>query len=141
MIICICFMKTLVMQLKCDLFAPWPNARACHYKLIYLFNRSRKYQSTHPLVLLQRKAKVPLLLVPGPRRTWRVQRCVIRGRRTRVAWRDGPCRVQSPTTSTRSEGCWVGWTRRALPPVRSCSTFKMPLGRGRSSYTFLMILY
>ena len=104
-------------------------------------HRSRKYQSTHLLVLLQRKAKVPLLLAPEPRRTWKVQRCMIRGRRTRIAWRDGPCRVQSPTTSTRSEGCWLGWTRRALPPVRFCSTFKLSLGRGRNSYSFLTILY
>ena len=50
--------------------------------------------------------------------------CVIRGRKTRVAWRDGPCWAQSPTTSTWSNGYRVGWTRRALPALRSCSTFK-----------------
>ena len=68
------------------------------------------------------------MTAPGPRRTWKVQRCMIRGRKTHAAWRDGPCRVQSPTTSTRSEDCWVGWTRRALPALRSCSTFKCPWG-------------
>ena len=68
---------------------------------------------------------------PGSSRTREVPR--FRDKRTDnpCRWRDGPCRVWSPATSTRSRGYRVWWTRRALPALGSCPTFKHPLGEGR----------
>ena len=130
--------------IKCDLylkFAPWPNARACHYKLIYLFNRSRKYQSTHLRVLLQRRPKEPECSSVESEDHLEGEEVRDKGTENPCRWIDGPCWVRSPTTSTRSKGYWAGWTRRALPPERSSPNLQRSLGRGRGSYSFLTILY
>ena len=76
----------------------------------------------------------------GPKEDPGGEGCVIRGRITRDAWRDGPCRVWSPATSTWSQGYRVRWTRRALPALGSSPNLQPSLGSEKKPQNVLSSL-
>ena len=53
---------------------------------------------------------------------------MIRGQTTCVAWRDGPCRVQSPTTSTRSRGYLAGVDAKGIASSKILSNLQTSKG-------------
>ena len=99
-------------MLKCDYlkYAPWPNARACLDKLIYVFiDLANTSQLTYGFCYRE-----------GQRCLWAAvldsedhlegEGCVI-GDKEPVSWdRRALLGVRSPTTSTSSRGYWAGWT-------------------------------
>ena len=103
-------------------YAPRPIAGACLYKLIYLLI-DLAINPTH-LRDLQRNTRE----LPGPKGPKGGAEERDKRTDTRVAWRDGPCRVWSPATSTRSRGYQVRWTRRALPALGSCPNLQLSSG-------------